>query len=73
MGWAEKRIEQYNQGQKANWLERRSLEHANPVHLVLAVIGAIAIVYGLWVHNWLLIVIGILLNLLGYLYCRLQK
>ena len=37
MGWAEKN-QQYNQGQKANWLERRSLEHANPVHLVLAVV-----------------------------------
>jgi len=73
MGWAEKRIEQYNQGQKANWVERRTLEHANPVHLVLGIIGSIALIYGLWTHSWLWIVIGVLLNLVGHLYCWLQK
>ena len=73
MGWAEKRIQQYNQGQKANWLERRSLEHANPVHLVLAVIGTIPLIYGLWIHSWILIITGVLLNLLGHLYCWLKK
>ena len=57
MGWAEKKIEQYNQGQKANWVERRTLEHANPVHLVLGIIGSIALIYGLWTHSWLWIVI----------------
>jgi hypothetical protein len=32
MGWAEHRIEEYQHGKPANWLERRMLEHANPVH-----------------------------------------
>ena len=41
MGWAEIKIQQYNQGEKANWLERRVLEHANPVHLGLRVLGSI--------------------------------
>lgn len=73
MGWAETRIQQYNQGEKANWLERRVLEHANPVHLVFQVLGAIPIIYGLWIHNWILIGIGLFLNLIGHLYCWLKK
>ena len=71
--WAEKRVEQYNQGQKANWRELRALEHANPVHLVLAVIGAIALICGLWLHSWIWIVIGVVLNFFGHLYCWLIK
>lgn len=73
MGWAEIRIQQYNQGEKANWLERRVLEHANPVHLGLHVLGAIPLIYGLWVHNGVLIAVGCLLNLYGHLYCWLKK
>jgi len=73
MGWAEKRIQEYNQGQKANWLERRSLEHANPLHFVLAVIGAVPLVYGLWIHSWILIVMGVLINLFGHLYCWFKR
>lgn len=73
MGWAETRIEQYNQGQKAIWIERRILEHANPVHLVMQVLGAIPIIHGLWVHNWVYIGIGVLINLLGHLYCWFKK
>ena len=46
MSWVEWRIQQYNQGEKANWLEKRCLEHANPVHLVLQVLGAIPFIYG---------------------------
>ena len=73
MGWAEIRIQQYSQGQKANWLERRVLEHANPVHIVLQVLGAIPFIYGLWIHNWTFISVGVLLNFLGHLYCWLKK
>jgi hypothetical protein len=36
MGWAENRIQEYQHGKPANWLERRMLEHANPVHFPLA-------------------------------------
>lgn len=73
MGWVERRIQQYNQGQKANWLERRALEHANPFHFVLAVIGVVPLIYGLWIHDWVLIAIGVLLNFFGHLYCWLKK
>lgn len=73
MGWAEIRIQQYNQGEKPNWLERRVLEHANPVHLGLQVLGAIPLIYGLWVHNWALIAVGVLLNFIDHLYCWLKK
>ena len=59
--------------EKANWLERRALEHANPVHLGLQVLGAIPIINGLWVHNWALIAAGVLLNFIAHLYCWLKK
>lgn len=73
MGWAEKRVEEYKRGKDATWVERRMLEHANPVHLVLAIIGAGLLIYGLWVHCWALIIAGVALNLLGHLYCWLKK
>jgi hypothetical protein len=47
MSWAEKRIGEYKRGKMPTWLERRVLEHANPVHFVLAKIGIVLIIYGL--------------------------
>lgn len=73
MGWAEKRIQQYREGQKATWLERRALEHANLLHLALAFAGVVLLFYGVWMHSWLWIIGGIALNFLGHLYCWLQK
>ena len=73
MGWAEKRIQQYNQGQHASWMERRCLEHANLVHFVLACVSMFPLVGGLWFHNWWLIALAVLLNFFGHLYCWLQK
>ena len=73
MGWAEKRIKEYNEGQKATWMEKRNLENANPVHLVLVVIGVTALIYGLWVHSWMWIGISVGLNFLGNLYCWLKR
>ena len=73
MGWAEKRIQQYNQGQPATWVEKRILEHANSLHLILALIGKALLIYGLWVHSWLWIAGGIVLNLVGHLYCWIKK
>jgi len=73
MSWAEFRIRQYNQGEKANWLERRSLGIANPVNLGLHVLGAIPLIYGLWIHNWRFIILGVLINGFGHLYCRLME
>lgn len=39
MSWVEKRINQYQQGQKPTWLEKRALEHGHPVHAALALIS----------------------------------
>jgi hypothetical protein len=51
MIWAEWKIQQYNQGEKANWLERHFIDHANPVHFVLQIVGSIPCIWGLWVYN----------------------
>ena len=69
MGWAEMRVQQYNQGEKATWWEKRWLEHANPVNLVFHVLGAIPIIYGLWIHSWPIIIVGLLLHKIGHWYC----
>jgi fatty acid desaturase len=73
MGWAEKKIEEYTQGKKATWLEKRALEHGNPFHFLLGIIAVIVAVYGLWTHNWAWIVAALVLGFLGHLYCWLKK
>ncbi len=73
MGWAEMRIQQYNQGEKATWWERKLLEHANPVNLGLHVLGGIPLIYGLWIHNWRFIILGVLISGSGHLYCRVME
>jgi hypothetical protein len=69
MGWAENRIEEYQHGRPANWLERRMLEHANPVHFPLALAATAGFVYGLWAHDWFWVAGSAALALLGHLYC----
>lgn len=69
MGWAEHRIEQYRKGQRATWLERRMLEHANPVHVGLTLLAFAGVIHGLWTHNWYWIVNSAALSLLGHIYC----
>jgi len=73
MSWVDWKIQQYNQGEKANWWERRLLEHANPLTLVLHVLGAIPFFWGLWIHNGVLIFFGLFLQGIGHLYCRVIK
>ena len=73
MGWVENRLEEWKHGKKFGYWERRCLEHANPVHSILMVIGIVFLVYGLWMHNWMLIWIGVGLNFLGHLCCWLKK
>ena len=69
MGWAENRVEEYQHGQSATWLERRMLEHANRVHFPLALIASIAFIYGLWAHDWLWIIVSAAAALSGHVYC----
>jgi hypothetical protein len=73
MGWAEHRIEEYQHGKPANWLERRMLEHANPVHYPLVLAATAGFVFGLWTHNWWWIIGSSVLALLGHVYCRTCK
>ena len=69
MGWAENRIQEYRRGRPASWLERRMLEHANPVHFPLAVAASLGLAYGLWRHRWPWIISSSALALSGHMYC----
>jgi hypothetical protein len=69
MGWAENRVQQFQRGKRASWLERRMLEHANPVHFPLALAASVGFAVGLWMHDWLAIVVASLLALSGHIYC----
>ncbi len=67
MRWVDKKIKQYQQGQKATWLEKRALEHAHPVHAALALVSLPLLVYGLWINSWTWIGVGLVLNCVGHL------
>jgi len=73
MGWATWKIQQYRQGKEANWLERHCLDHANPVHFGLQILGAIPFIWGLWIHNVGLIALGLVLHGIGHIYCTSIK
>lgn len=69
MGWAENRVREYRSGDTATWLERRMLEHANPVHFPLVMTGSAGLAYGLWTHRWPWIVGSMVVAPLGQAYC----
>jgi hypothetical protein len=69
MGWAENRIQDYQSGDRASWLERRMLEHANPVHFPLALAASAGLAYGLWKRSWPWILGSSALALSGHAYC----
>jgi hypothetical protein len=73
MGWAEERVKDYHRGHRASWLERRMLEHANPVHFALALAAAAGFAAGLWLHDWVAMGIAALLALAGHVYCWTRK
>lgn len=66
-------IELYRQGKEATWMELRILEHAHPVNFILALIGLVMLIYGLWMHSWFWISAGIILNLFGHAYTWLYE
>ncbi|NBR07534.1 MAG: hypothetical protein EBT92_17460 [Planctomycetes bacterium] len=68
MGWASHKVELYRHGKIPNWLELRMLEHANPLHFVMAVFAIVGLVHGLWTHDWWLIIGSIVLSLMGHAY-----
>ncbi len=73
MSWAEKRIKQYREGQKATRLEKLALEHGHPVNCAASVIATIFLGYGLWFHDFTWIAFGIIVGLFGHIYCSLKK
>ncbi len=73
MGWAEDRVTDYQCGHRATWLERRVLDHANPVHFVLALAAGAGLGVGLWRHDWLAIGCAALLAMAGHVYCWTRK
>lgn len=73
MSWAKKRIQQYSQGQKASWLEERALEHANPVNCIASIVAFLVLAYGLWVNDWIWIIVSLVTGMIGHLYCWLKK
>lgn len=54
-------------------MEQRTLEHAHPVHFILAIVGLLVIIYGIWMQNWLWISSGIILNVVGHAYTWLRE
>jgi len=73
MSWVKKRIQQFNQGQKATWLEKRALEHADPINCLATCISFFVLVYGLWINNWNWIIASILIGFLGHLISWFRK
>ncbi len=69
MSWVNKRIKQYQEGQKPTFIEKMALEHGNPVNCILSIIALGFLIYGLWFQNWLFIIIALVLGFLGHIYC----
>lgn len=72
-GWANQRVEQYRLGQKPTLLELYMLDHANPTHFAMVLIAMALAVWGLWTHNWLLILANCIIGFLGHVYCWFKK
>ncbi len=72
MSWAEMRIQQYKKGQTPRFLEKISLEHANPVNFTLHIISLVFFSYGIWEHNLIWILMGGFSSIIGHIYCRLR-
>lgn len=73
MSWIEKRMAAFKKGKPLNWIERRALEHANPISLLLLLLAVMFLITGLWEHDWNYILSGLILVLGGHIYCWLKK
>ncbi len=73
MGWSDKKINDYKLGQKATWLEKLMLEHANPINLIASLLAFLIFSYGLWLNNLAYVAVAIVLGLIGHIYCWLQQ
>ncbi len=73
MRWAEKRIKQYKEGQKATYLEKLALEHGHPVNCVASIIATFFLIYGLWNQDITWIIVGVVIGIFGHFYCWVKK
>lgn len=73
MSWADKKIMEYKNGAAATFLEKRNLEHANPVLFTILLIGIVIIVWGIWEHTWTMIIVGSLLCFIGHIFVWTRK
>jgi hypothetical protein len=58
MSWAEKRIEAYQKGREANFLEKIMVGYFNPITYTLLVVGGLILILGLWTRNRLQVIMG---------------
>ena len=68
MSWVEKRLKEYKKGTKPTFVERRNLEHANPVLFLCFLIAGPSMLYGFWTHDALIILFSVVVFLLGHVY-----
>ncbi len=73
MGWADKRIEQYRQGQNPTWLEKRMIESTRPVFIVIFIIADVILSYGFIFHDWRAISLALIMIGSGYIYAWFKK
>ena len=56
MGWAICKVNLYlHQARPTNFLEQLMLKHSNPLNFIMTVGALTSFMYGLWVHDWCLI------------------
>ncbi len=65
MSWINKRTEAYRKGARVTMAEKAILAHADPINLSLFSIGMLITAYGLWQHDWRLIIGGLVVGLSG--------
>lgn len=73
MAWIEKRLAALKRGKKLNFIEKLALESANPVSILLGLLGVLALLGGMWEHEWAYIFSGLLLILAGHISCWLSN
>lgn len=66
------KAEKEKQG-KMSCLKKAMLEHADPINCVMHVFAIIALVLGLWFHDWNAIIGGIAIAFAGHLQLRIRK
>ncbi|MDI6888463.1 MAG: hypothetical protein QMC78_02045 [Methanocellales archaeon] len=47
--------------------------HKNPINLGLQTVGFIALVYGLWMHNWTVIIVAVVTEVVGHAFPPPEK